>query len=269
MSYDLSGEIIHKSINNTNDADENNLIIKQSGKMFNIKYNKEKINGRNIKTLGLYRSLIVDNNGHIICYSPPKSLEYEYFDQDVTNCYIEEFVEGTMVNIFFNNFIDDWDLTTRSTIGAKCKFSSTTNKTFRYMFLSAMNHMNIEFSDFDKNFCYSFVLQHPDNKMVIPVKNPQITLVDIFKCNKFQVFPVSRKMFHTQLHLFIKNKNILQPNVLTEYKTDEPLSKVLENMIKDKDYRIMGYYVHHNNFDRTKIRNPIERYFSQNTKSIL
>ena len=96
-------------------------------------------------------------------------------------CIAEEYVEGTMINIFYNNFIDDWDLTTRSTIGAKCKFNATTNKTFRYMFLSAMNEMNIDFSDFDKNFCYSFVLKHPDNKMVIPVKNPEIVLVDIFK----------------------------------------------------------------------------------------
>ncbi len=95
MSYDLSGDIINKSIHNNKEAEKNNLLIKDYGGFFNIKYNKEKLNGNNIKTLGLYRSLIVDNNGHIVCYSPPKSLEYEYFNKDIVNCYIEEFVEGT------------------------------------------------------------------------------------------------------------------------------------------------------------------------------
>jgi hypothetical protein len=256
MSYDLSGDIINKSIHDNKEAEKNNLLIKDFGGFFNIKYNKEKLNGNNIKTLGLYRSLIVDNNGHIVCYSPPKSLEYEYFNKDIVNCYIEEFVEGTMVNIFFNTIIDDWDLTTRTTLGAKSKFNMESNKTFRYMFLSAMNHMNIEFTDFDKNFCYSFVLQHPENKLVIPIKNPKIILVDIFKCNKFQVFPISRKMFHTQIHLFIKNKNIIKPIVFTEYQMDSSLTVVLQKMIQNKDYTIMGYYVHNNNFERTKIRNP-------------
>jgi len=255
MSYELSADVINKSIKNKDAAVENNLIVKDFGGLFNIKYNKEKVNGNNIKTLGLYRSFIVDNNGNIKCYSPPKSLDYEYFDQDVTKCYIEEFVEGTMINIFFNTVIDDWDLTTRSNIGAKCIFNLSTKKTFRYMVLSAMNEMNIEFSDFDKNFCYSFVLQHPENKMVIPVKEPKLVLVDIFKCDKFKVFPISRKMFHTQTHLFIKNENIIKPIYYPRIMPDS-LSGVLESMIKDKDYTVMGYYVHHENYERTKIRNP-------------
>ena len=123
MSYELSGDIINKAIESKAAADENNLIVKDYGGLYIIKYNKEKVNGSNIKELGLYRSFIVDNASNIICYSPPKSLVYEYFDQDVTKCYIEEFVEGTMINIFFNKSIDDWDLTTRSNIGAKCIFN--------------------------------------------------------------------------------------------------------------------------------------------------
>ena len=66
MSYELSGEIIIKSIENKDAADENNLTIKDFGGLYIIKYNKEKINGSNITTLGLYRSFIADKNGNII-----------------------------------------------------------------------------------------------------------------------------------------------------------------------------------------------------------
>ena len=84
---------------------------------------------------------------------------FDVFSQsnEYDSCYIQHFPEGTMINVFFDTHIDDWQITTRSTIGAKCNFNMDSNITYRYMFLDALNEMNIDLNDFDKNFCYSFI----------------------------------------------------------------------------------------------------------------
>ena len=33
-----------------------------------------------------------------------------------------EYVEGTMINLFWDKTLNDWNITTRSNIGAKCFF---------------------------------------------------------------------------------------------------------------------------------------------------
>lgn len=255
MIYDLSFIDFNK-LSDENYNKENNLKVKNiSSAFFNVKYVKKALNGNNYKTLGLCRSIIVNNLGNIVCFSPPKSLHYDYFNQDLKNSYIEEFVEGTMINMFYDVVANDWEITTRSTLGAKCKFNMDCDKTFRYMFLSTMNDMGLEFDDFAKSYCYSFVLQHPDNKIVIPIKNPRLVLVDIFKCNDNKVEVIERDIFRNHTSMFITNNKIEIPSLVIDYEKTKSLTEVLKELVYNKDYRCMGYYVH-NNGERTKIRNP-------------
>ena len=39
---------------------------------------------------------------------------------------------------------------------------------------------NLNFNLLDKNFCYSFVLQHPENRIVVSFTTPQLYLISIF-----------------------------------------------------------------------------------------
>ena len=231
MTYDLSF-IDFSKLDNKEYNKENNIKVKNiASAFFNVKYVKKALNGNNYKTLGLCRSFIVDIGGNIVCFSPPKSLQHQYFTQDLKDSYIEEFVEGTMINMFYDKNTNDWEITTRSTLGAKCKFNMDCDKTFRYMFLSTMNEIGLEFEDFDKNFCYSFVLQHPDNKIVVPIKNPRIILVDIFKCNGNKVEIINRNMFHNQTHLFVKNDKIEKPALILGYDKTKSLTEMLDNKV--------------------------------------
>ena len=111
-----------------------------------IKYKKEKLNNNNVKTLGQLRSVITDGT-NILCMAPPKSVYFDKFvnENNIEDCYFEEFIEGTMINVFWDHTIGDWNISTKSNIGAKCKYNVTSNKTFRYMFLDAMNHCGLEF----------------------------------------------------------------------------------------------------------------------------
>ena len=84
-----------------------------------LKYNKIFVNSDNVTKLGLFRSVVIINN-NIVCMSPTKSLTQEKFFEttDIHNCNIEEFVEGTMINCFYNKEARSWDITTRSILGA-------------------------------------------------------------------------------------------------------------------------------------------------------
>ena len=262
MSYDLNVIDLKKCFQDKEYLKSNHLLMKDYGAFYNFKYDKKLLNYNNIETLGLYRSIVCNMDGKVVCFSPPKSFNYEYFNQDTSGVYIEEFVEGTMINMFWNSVNDDWEITTRTTLGAKCKFQVYGKNTFRYMFLNAMNNMKIDFNDFDKNYCYSFVLQHPENKIVIPVKEARIVLVDIFICKDNVVTQYPRSMFHEKLDLVIKNSDrIVKPKGPYPLPlNDKSLSENLKVLVNNQPYTVMGYYVHGKDGKRTKIRNSEYEY---------
>ena len=78
---------------------------KSENNIYLLKYNKNDLNVTNQKTLGLFRSVILHND-KIISFSPPKSIDNETFLADAfdskTTYLIEEFVEGTMINMFYD-----------------------------------------------------------------------------------------------------------------------------------------------------------------------
>ena len=55
------------------------------------------------------------------------------------------------------------------------------------MFLQACNNNNLNFDDLDKNYSYSFVLQHPDNRIVIPFSKIQLYLVNVYRFEKNKI----------------------------------------------------------------------------------
>ena len=54
-------------------------------------------------------------------------------------------------------------------------------KTFREMFLEAMNECGLEFEHLDKHFCYSFVFRHPEHRIVEKVVTPMLFLCEVFE----------------------------------------------------------------------------------------
>jgi hypothetical protein len=217
-----------------------------------IKYQKEKLNDNNYNTLGRFRSLIYDKQQQkVISYFPPKSTKNILMNYD-SEYDFEEFFEGTMISLFWYDIIDDWEITTRSNIGAKCSFKPD-GTTFRTLFLETLNNMNIELSDFDKDLCYTFVLQHNKNRIVTPIKNNRVILVDMFKCGVDNtIYKWKREDFYKMVPIVIKNKMTVPDRWKLEYKF------VLNNLDK-APYQFMGY-VHHNNGERIKFRNDSYEY---------
>ena len=107
-------------ISNFDDADylkEQHLIHKSKNGYNIYKYDKTFINPETYGTLGMFRSVCV-KDGKVVCIAPPKSHPISTFKEkytsaeDFNDLIFEEFVEGTMINVYYAD--GDWQLNTRS-----------------------------------------------------------------------------------------------------------------------------------------------------------
>ena len=271
MSYELRKYADLKlAISDKSYAEERGFIVKHYGPYHIIKYNRNNLNKDTEKTVGRFRSVLVNDEGRVVSYAPPKSISMNVDElekrYDVKECFIEEICEGTMINLYWDQIADDWEILTRSNIRARCKFNQDHDTTFRYMFLDTMNEMGLEFEDFDKHFSYSFILQHPDNKIVCPITEKKAILTNIYltngddKSNENEPVVVSRHSFTNQLHLYVKSptvEKIIKPKIYDVSDNNGNNSwdyfRNLNNMLESYDFT--GYMINCDN-ERFKFRNP-------------
>jgi hypothetical protein len=152
-----------------------------------LRYNKELLCQDLVNTYGLLRSVILSGS-NVVSFAPPKSLSGENFmlkyPTKTQTIVAEEFIEGTMINVFFDPTYGAngcWQISTRNTVGANVSFYKWSNKTFNQMFLEACAVCNFDIQTLNPKFCYSFVLQHPDNRIVIPIKTALLYLTDVYE----------------------------------------------------------------------------------------
>jgi len=157
-----------------------NLKIKENKELYLIKYdNNSNLNFEFVKKL---RGIILTKDTNkMIFYGLNGKIDYSIFKNQfkIKNIIIEESIDGTLVNLFFYN--NEWNISTKSCIdGAKSKFYS--KKSFKELFLE----VNFNFNLLNKNYCYSFVLQHPENIIVTKYTKSDIVLVNIRDMNTFK-----------------------------------------------------------------------------------
>jgi hypothetical protein len=163
-------------------------VISKTNKNYKIiQYNKELLSFDLVNSYGLLRSVIINNN-NVVCFSPPKSINSDIFikkyPESSKNIIAEEFIEGTMINVFYDKDNQLWKVSTKSSVDANVKFYSSTNKTFYNMFVEACYKNNINISNLNPEYCYSFVLQHPENRIVVPINKCNLYLVEVYKIEK-------------------------------------------------------------------------------------
>jgi hypothetical protein len=229
-----------------------------------IRYNKNTLCYDNIPTYGIYRSVIINSDNHVVSFSPPKSVNADSFinkyNTKSESLVAEEFVEGTMINVFWDSKIGlsgGWEISTRNTVGAESSFYKSPNsKTFRIMFLEAAINNNLDLDSLSKNFCYSFVLQHPENRIVVPFKTPQLYLISMYAIdnndlNNISVYSVDKTLF-LKSHM---NTSVKVPTIY-EWTTYSDLINNYASM--NTPYDVLGVVIHNNETgERTKIRNPV------------
>lgn len=229
-----------------------------------VRYNKKMLSNDIRATSGNFRSVII-KDGNVVCFAPPKSLLLNQFVEETSNDDIsaEEFVEGTMINMFWSG--EEWEIATRSSVGGKVAFftSETTlnNKeknTFRWMFLDAISHQEALaeeedffrcFENIPKNYCLSFVLQHPKNRIVVPFSSPNIYLVAAYSIDENVVSELNLNEICDKLPGFIKT-----PEKYTFTGLEDATNTF---KLPDATYKTVGIMLKRPDGRRAKIRNPL------------
>jgi hypothetical protein len=227
-----------------------------------ITYDKTILSSDLISSYGLCRSIIVNCCNNIVGFAPPKSISGEDFIKkylDINeNIVAEEFIEGTMINVFFDKSVGitgSWEISTRNIVGATSSFYKSKNcKTFRQMFIEALENCNLDINKLDKKFSYSFVLQHPENRIVIPFSKPNLYLVGVYEIvNNLNIQFYDAHNFQD----FFSNLNttIKFPVI---YKFNEYSELIQKYCSMNTSYDIVGVMIHNKQTgERTKIRNPV------------
>jgi hypothetical protein len=230
-----------------------------------IRYDKNFLSVDLIPSYGLCRSVIVNHMNKVVGFAPPKSIHCDEFikkyKEDDSEIVAEEFVEGTMINVFWDDSIGltgGWEISTRNTVGATSSFyKGTRAKTFRDMFLEAAKENNLVLDNLEKEKCYSFVLQHPENRIVVPFKKPQLYLVAVYKIVN-ESDNVFVEYFRPKIHCNYFNKigaSIKFPTWYAFLKYSDLIEKYAS---MNTSYDVVGVVLHnYSTGERTKIRNPV------------
>tara|TARA_B100000902_G_scaffold345810_2_gene352110 strand:- start:2853 stop:4238 length:1386 start_codon:yes stop_codon:yes gene_type:complete len=279
---------VYNILNNQNDDYITKKYTFNNVEYMIIKYNKEKLKSyestdiEKFQEISKYRSVIVRDN-KVVAYSPEKSINYNIFkniNHNTSNCYVEDFVDGTMINVFFDVVNETWEIATRSSVGGNIVFFNDTknfkyfdnnyennnynndyyNSTFRSMFFEACNINNFNLNSLDRRYSYTFVLQHPFNRIVTPSAIPLIYLVKVYEI-KNNLNDLTKDIIINELNLpnFINTPSYIFLNTNVKFVNTYNITNYedVENYYNGENipYYCVGCMIYNIDGTRTKIRN--------------
>ena len=258
-----------------NDTNNKEVPLKKSHQQNYTFINYKKLNLNQNSIYGLCRSILLNKYNEVITISPFKSLTYEYFmnvfaKEDIIAM---EFIEGTMINLFWTSnlpqsskeyYIDGhWEISTKTIIGGNNNFYKNEKyKSFKMMFDEACLENNVNIYSFNKLFCYSFVLQHPENRIVVPFDKPQLYIIQMYQIDNSDITnPIIHYYNVNQLKQYgiFDNTTVKYPEIYDmSLHTPENLIKKYASSDGFTSYKILGVVFYNIKFgERTKIRNPL------------
>jgi hypothetical protein len=193
----------------------------------------------NLKIVNECNGIILDKNTFkIICYTFNKCIDSNAIDANLNydNLYYETALEGTLIRLYFYN--DTWNLSTKKTINAsKSKWLS--NKSYSELFYESFLDNNMNY--LDKNYCYSFILTHPENVSIVNYITPIS-------------YHISTRDMNTLNEIII---NIGFKQIDKIYIDKSMLPDILGKLLIDNNLLYEGIILIDSNYNRQKLRTNI------------
>jgi len=185
-------------------------------------------------------------SGEKALYVPPFRFIEEKLEEieDINTYTKQEYIDGTLMAVWHNDDKDKWYISTRSKIGALCRWQKP--RTFRHMFLDILNEKNGNFDILDKSLGYTFVMVHTDNRIVQKYNKNRIVLVSAWSketetyCNVEDTYQKSKEQSETENIWFSMPKVVVTDNILEYLQSREATDISGITLINNKErYRIM------------------------------
>lgn len=201
----------------------------------------------------------------VVAYSFPiikdfNEIAEENIRENFTNYKVEQIIDGAIIRVFWYN--DQWFTSTIKCIDAGR--SSWEGKTsFKSLFEQAACICGLDYGNLNKEYCYTFVLCHPNNHMIVNYTEPKIYHVNTVNRNTeyidedigitkpkqftFETFDDFLKLVNTKLNPPIDDSQVIG-FMLTNTKTNEKIkvdtqsyheARTIKGNIPNIDYRII------------------------------
>ena len=209
-----------------------------------VHYDKSTLTNKNVNELGQYRSVVYNKNNELVGFSPPKTVPFEIFKEEFpefpceTSC-VEEFIDGTMINVFYDT---EWCISTKTNLGANCRFYHDT-PTFNHLFYDTLKHCGILLDDLDTLLSYSFVMQHPLNRIVTPVVAPTLYLVAAYVIDRSRT-----------TNIFVNDVDIRELTLPRTIQFPKQFQIESYDQLTFHDWKFKGYMLKHHHV-RSKLMN--------------
>ena len=190
--------------------------------------NKVELSKQQLDIVSQYRGIVVEKDtNQVVCYTFDKMTRHLPDDIDLSSCRITSSCDGSQIKVYYYNKINNWVIsTTRRIDSSKSYFFS--NKSFMEMFNESST--NLDWNKLNKDCCYSFVLAHPDNRVVARHNKPFLTHV------------LTRNM--KSYTIDINDIGVPQPSTIT-FKNKGDVWKSIKNLPYYKEGYVVNY---ENNF---------------------
>ena len=154
-----------------------------------------------------YHSVILEYpSRNLLAIAPPKTIDYsdislflqssEFGEVHKDEIHVSELIEGTFLHLFYDTRIESWEIATRRAVGGRYSYyhiPENYTPSYREMMMEAF-HLDQTASiseipflkDLSKSHCYSWILQHPQNHIVIPIETAKMFLVSVFEIDTIE-----------------------------------------------------------------------------------
>jgi len=206
-----------------------------------------------------YNSVILcPETKNVLCFSPPNSISLEQFKESAPQLndtiLVNEIIEGTMINLFYDPRIQSWEIATKNAVGCHYwfyrnqyiindKYNQEKQPTFRRMFLevfSAGEDQDINdlpfLEYFSKDYSYSFVLQHPANHIVKKILYPVVYLIGVYHLLGDHVVCMSPTIFE-EWDCFLNIRGLIEFPKKYDEESYEELQKYCT---QDSSFELLG-----------------------------
>ena len=160
-----------------------------------------------------------------------------------------------MINVFYDEKEEIWKISTKSALNADVYFYDDKETSFRDMFFEACNISNFNINNLKKGYSYIFILQHPNNRIVLPIITPHLYLIKIYKI-------LDNIIENINIYNFCNENNILFNNEQPSYislPNQYPIfsfSELINHFCCANSFT-PGVMIYHISGIRTKYRNSV------------